>query len=94
MFGFALLAMSQGAYALRDGWVLAGLAIFVAVAFLGEGVLWPAERRLQTALAAAGPGAAGTDLAGAEPDVVVLARAATAATVLLLLGVVVMIAQP
>jgi hypothetical protein len=94
VFGFALLAMSQGAYALRDGWVLAGLAIFVAVAFLGEGVLWPAERRLQTALAAAGPGAAGTDLAGAEPDVVVLARAASAATVLLLLGIVVMIAQP
>jgi hypothetical protein len=94
VFGFALLAMSQGAYALRDGWVLAGLAIFVAVAFLGEGVLWPAERRLQGALAAAGPGVAGTDLAGAEPDVVVLARAATAATVLLLVGVVVMIAQP
>ena len=28
-FGFALLAMSQGAYALGDGWVLAGLALFV-----------------------------------------------------------------
>jgi hypothetical protein len=56
--------------------------------------LWPAERRLQAALGAAGPGVAGTDLAGAEPDVVVLARAATAATALLLLGVVVMIAQP
>ena len=32
VFGFALLAMSQGAYALGDGWVLAGLALFVAVA--------------------------------------------------------------
>ena len=43
--------MSQGAYALGDGWVLGGLAIFAAVALLGEGVLWPAERRLQAAVA-------------------------------------------
>src|SRR5271167_3895865 len=52
VFGFALLAMSQGAYALGDGWVLAGLGIFAAVALLGEGLLWPAERRLQAAVAA------------------------------------------
>ncbi len=51
VFGFALIAMSQGAYALGDGWVLGGLAIFAAVALVGEGVLWPAERRLQVALA-------------------------------------------
>ena len=51
MFGFALLAMSQGAYALGQGWVLGGLAIFAAVALVGEGVLWPAERRLQVGLA-------------------------------------------
>ena len=31
VFGFALLALSHGAYSLRDGWVNAGLAIFVAV---------------------------------------------------------------
>ncbi len=61
VFGFALVAMSQGAYALRQGWVLAGLALFAGVALVGEGVLWPAERRLQAALGAAtgvqGPGA-------------------------------------
>ena len=51
MFGFALLAMSQGAYALGQGWVLGGLALFAAVALVGEGVLWPAEQRLQAALA-------------------------------------------
>ena len=50
VFGFALLALSQGAYALGQGWVLGGLAVFAAVALLGEGVLWPAERRLQVAL--------------------------------------------
>src|SRR5580692_4274455 len=77
VFGFALLAMSQGAYALGDGWVLSGLAIFVAVAFLGEGVLWPAERRLQNAFATAGPAAVGSDLAGGQHDVAVLVRSAT-----------------
>ena len=39
VFGFALLAMSQGAYALGDGWVLGGLALFVAFALLAEGVV-------------------------------------------------------
>ena len=47
VFGFALVAMSQGAYALGQGWVLGGLAIFAALALVGEGVLWPAEQRLQ-----------------------------------------------
>ena len=45
VFGFALLAMSQGAYALGDGWVLGGLALFAGIALLGEGVLWPTERQ-------------------------------------------------
>jgi hypothetical protein len=52
VFGFALVAMSQGAYALSDGWVLTGLGLFAAVVFVGEGILWPAERRVQAALAA------------------------------------------
>src|ERR1700689_52285 len=46
VFGFALIAMSQGAY------VLGGLPIFAALVLMGEGVLWPAEQRLQMALAA------------------------------------------
>src|ERR1700722_2694841 len=50
VFGFALLAMSHGAYSLGQGWVLGGLALFGGVALVGEGVLWPAERRLQAAL--------------------------------------------
>ena len=95
VFGFALLAMSQGAYALGDGWVLAGLVIFAAVVLLAEGVLWPAERRLQAAVTAAG----GTTDAFAPTgvmsrDATVMARAAGAALVLLLAGIVVMVAQP
>src|SRR5271170_681670 len=54
VFGFALVAMSQGAYALGQGWVLGGLGIFAALVLVGEGVLWPAEQRLQVALAAEG----------------------------------------
>ena len=98
VFGFALLAMSQGAYALGDGWVLAGLGIFAVVALLGEGLLWPAERRLQAAVAAVAAG----DTATAMPpvtgvmhrDATLMARAAGAALVLLATGMVIMVAQP
>ncbi len=93
VFGFALIAMSQGAYALGQGWVLGGLAIFGAVALLGEGVLWPAERRLQVALSA-------SDAASPEfpeplaRDATAMARSASAALVLLVAGTVLMVAQP
>jgi hypothetical protein len=100
VFGFALLAMSQGAYALRDGWVLGGLALFAGVALLAEGVLWPAERRLQDALAAAGArpgpihadGPLDRDALGS--DAAVMGRAATVTLVLLVAATVLMIAQP
>jgi hypothetical protein len=95
VFGFALLAMSQGAYALGDGWVLAGLGIFAAVVLLAEGVLWPTERRLQAAIAAA-DSATGTGLSTGpvDRDVTVMARAASATLVLLIVAMVVMVAQP
>ena len=55
VFGFALIAMSDGSYALGDDWVVTGLALFAAVALLAEGMLWPAENRLKVAVAALGP---------------------------------------
>ena len=104
VFGFALLAMSQGAYSLRQGWVFGGLAIFAVLALLGEGVLWPAERRLQMLVASVtngpgGPGPAAAAVTGPDVDRVVadataMARAADVALVLLLAGVVLMVAQP
>ncbi len=95
VFGFALLAMSQGAYALGDGWVLAGLALFAAVALLSEGVLWPAERRLQAAVAVAGPSTAPLPETGSvEGDATLMVRSAGVALVLLTAGMVVMVAQP
>ena len=93
VFGFALLAMSKGAYALRDGWVLGGLGLFVVLALVAEGFLWPSERRLQGTLS-------GALAEGVAPDPVVggdaktMAFAATACVVLLLAGSVLMVAQP
>jgi hypothetical protein len=93
VFGFALLAMSQGAYALGQGWVLGGLAIFGAVALLGEGVLWPSEQRLQTSLAAVG-GAAPSHHALLGHDARAMSRSAVAALLLLVAGTILMVAQP
>lgn len=102
VFGFALLGMSHGAYALTDLWVLSGAVIFVALALLAEGVLWPAERRLQLAVAV--PGALGPGSDGAPPcnavfaavtaDAARMERAASGALVLLVAATVLMIAQP
>ena len=94
-FGFALLAMSQGAYALGDGWVLAGLAAFVAAAALGEGSLWPAERRLQAAVAASGDEATSLpDASSMVRDAATMVRAAGSVLVLLVVGTAIMVAQP
>jgi uncharacterized membrane protein len=97
VFGFALLAMSHGAYAVSDGWVLAGLVLFAVLAVVAEVVLWPAERRVQAAVAAgAGGEEAGGDaaIASAAAGATTMARAAGVALVLLIAGTVVMIAQP
>lgn len=102
VFGFALLAMSQGAYALGDGWVLGGLGLFLVVALLAEGVLWPAERRIQQALAAVGAPSAGPDpdavpSVSTEPitaDAARMERAAIGAVLLMLVATVLMVAQP
>ncbi len=92
-FGFALLAMSRGAYALGDGWVLAGLTLFVGVVLLAEGVLWPAEQRLQEAVAA-GVGGEFADAGAVRRDARSMARAGGAVLVLLVVGTVLMVAQP
>lgn len=93
VFGFALLAMSAGAYTLRQGWVMGGLAVFVTVVLLAEGVLWPAERRLQVSLAAGGTGSP-HDADAVRHDARVMALSATGALVLLIAGSVMMVAQP
>jgi hypothetical protein len=111
-FGFALVAMSQGAYAVSDGWVLAGLVLFVALAGVTESLLWPAERRVQEALAGGsggdggdgGDGGAGregfdeeteeAEAASVAAGATVMVRSGGIALVLLVVGTVIMIAQP
>jgi hypothetical protein len=93
LFGFLLLALSHGAYGLRQVWVTSGLVILVAVVVLAEGTLWPAERRLQVALAVPFDGDAPV-AASVGSDARVMALSAGAALVLLILGSALMVAQP
>jgi hypothetical protein len=51
VFGAVLLVLSGGAYRLGDVWVESGLGLWTAATALAEGVLWPAERRVQRSLA-------------------------------------------
>ncbi len=92
VFGLALLSMSSGTYALREGWVMAGSVLLVAVILLAEGVLWPAERRLQMALSSvvSDPVPSGPTMRDAR----LMARSSIGALLLLVAGSVLMVAQP
>jgi hypothetical protein len=50
VFGAVLIALSQGQWSYSDGWVGAGLVLWAFAAVVAEMALWPAERRLQTAV--------------------------------------------
>jgi uncharacterized membrane protein len=93
IFGFALLALGHGDYALRDGWVMGGLAIFVGIVLLAEGVLWPAERRLQVSLVAASDGGTLAD-ESVRRDARAMELSAAVTLVLLVVGSALMVAQP
>jgi hypothetical protein len=93
LFGFLLLALSHGAYGLRQGWVMSGLAIVVVVVVVAEGTLWPAERRLQVSVATAFDGDSPAE-ASVGHDAGVMALSAGIALVLLVLGSALMVAQP
>jgi len=47
VFGLAVLSASGGALSAGDGFVVGGLMLWTAAAFVAEGVVWPAERRIQ-----------------------------------------------
>jgi hypothetical protein len=87
---------------------MGGLGIFIVAILLAEGLLWPAERRLQVAVSAyvsesgseteAESGADGGADSGAGPNVLHDAQlviwSATAALVLLIVGAAIMVSQP
>lgn len=55
VFGLTLVAMSRGAFDLRDTFVITGLSIWLASVVVAELVLWPGERRIQRALSTGWP---------------------------------------
>jgi uncharacterized membrane protein len=63
LFGFLLLALSHGTFDTADGWVTAGLLLWLVAAGVAELVVWPGERDIQRSLADAPPtGAPGPGL--------------------------------
>jgi uncharacterized membrane protein len=75
VLGLALMGMSHGDWSFDDAWIVVGLGLWALVAVTAEMALWPVERRLQEAVAAAGPGnrpADGRDPAAGERTVAVV----------------------
>jgi len=93
VFGFLLLALGHGAYALRDGWIMGGLAMLVGVILLAEGLLWPAERRLQVSLVGVSGGGVPVE-ESVRRDVTTMEWSAVVVLVLLVAGSALMVAQP
>ena len=92
LFGFALLGLSSRAYRLDDGWVLWGLVLWVVATLGAEGLLWPAERRVQVLLSAErAVGSAAPELRQACLTVCLTAGGLAA---VLVLATVLMVAQP
>jgi hypothetical protein len=88
VLGVALIVMSKGDWSFSDGWVSTGLMLWAFAAVVAEMALWPAERRLQAAVA--DPSSV-TDLRSQCLRVVI---AATALFVVLIVTTVVMVAKP
>ncbi len=88
IFGIVLILMSHGQYGYSDQWVGTGLVLWAVVATIGELALWPAERRLQMAVADTG---SVTDL---RSPCLRVAGMAAAVLVLLIVATVVMVAKP
>ena len=86
------IADSAGRFGIDDGWVLAGLLLWLGAATVAEGVLWPAERRIQRCLAGADPvgGASGK----LRRDGLVVAAGGAGLAVVFVGATVVMVARP
>lgn len=87
VLGVALVEASGGTYRFDDRFVEIGLALWAVAVAIAEAVLWPAERRVQRALAAGWPEVAATDV---QADCRRLTWSAAVLTVIFLVAVVVM----
>jgi uncharacterized membrane protein len=90
VFGFALIGASSGSFDAGDGFVVAGLGLWALAAVVAEAVVWPAERRIQTALSETGA----ADVPRFELDCRRVATAAVLLSVVFVAAVVLMVARP
>lgn len=88
ILGLVLLGLSGGVFGFGEGWVQAGLVLWLAAAVLAEWQLWPAERRIQSGLADGG------DAAAVRRACRTACWAATGLVVVLVVAIVLMVAQP
>jgi uncharacterized membrane protein len=88
VFGVALVAMGQGDWSYADGWIAAGLMLWVVVALGAEMVLWPAERKIQAAVEDP------TSPADLRTECGRVAVTAAVVAILLVVAAVVMVAKP
>lgn len=91
LLGFALLGMSGGVFRLGEAWVLWGLGLWVVAVLCAEGLLWPAERRIQALTGADGPGPYAPEVRQACQTVCLISGGLVA---VLVLAIVLMVAQP
>jgi hypothetical protein len=91
IFGFSLLATSGGRFDLGDDWVGIGLALWGVAALCAEGLLWPAERRIQAVLAGPDDPLAPVTLRSPARTI---AATSVLLVVVLLIATVLMVAQP
>jgi uncharacterized membrane protein len=92
VFGFGLIAASNGAFSSGDGFVVAGLVVWIVGALLAEAVVWPGERRIQVGLSR-GWGEAGT-VPALDRDCRQVVAAAVVLAVLFVAATVFMIGKP
>ena len=85
-FGFALLADSGGRMDAGDPWVVVGIVLWGCSVGAAETLIWPAERRIQAALAARG--------VAPRRDCLVVGTGAGALAAAFVAATVVMVAKP
>jgi hypothetical protein len=90
VFGFVLIAASQGAFSSNDGFVVAGLGLWALATVVAEVVVWPGERRIQEALAAGWESSGGPS----DADCRRLAGSAALLGAIFVVAFVLMVAQP
>ncbi len=100
VLGVLLLLDSHGAFGFHDLWVMLGAILWVGGIAIGEGLLWPSERRLQGLVnggvmaEAAGGGEVATRAATLRRTALVACGCSAALVAMIIAATVVMVGQP